>query len=308
MSEENIAKDIPLFLSAMNSLKTITKDSDAHIKGLMEKISTSEEDRNDGLSFLEMKFHLVLDYLINLTFTMILKINGKSLVEQPCIDRLVEIRTVLEKIRPINKKLSYQVDKLIKMASEAVEGQANPLSFKPNLNNLVNKDEEDSEGFEEEDGQKKDEVYVPPRVTAVPYDEEEDKQKKKMEKARQKSLNNALLQDLRNEYSEAPEEIRSGRNGNMRAKLQKKEEERQRFEEDNFRRLTVTKKDRMMKRKLNDLDTVVKLDSFHGAGDDDSDSDMGDDRYNPKKKKGKGKKDKFKKKISGGGSGKKRRR
>ena len=290
--ENDIAKEIPLFLSALNSLKTDTKDSDSHIKGLIEKISADDQDRSKGLSFLEMKFHLVLDYLINLTYSMILKLSGKSLVDQPCIERLVELRTVLEKIRPINKKLSYQIDKLIKMVSISEGGNSNPLSFKPNLDNLVNKDEEVEESDGDDNSQNKG-VYVPPRVTAVPY-EEEDKTKKKMEKARQRSLNNALLQDLRDEYSEAPEEMRFGRNTNAKAKLQKREEERQRFEEDNFRRLAVTKKDRLMKRKLNDLDTVVKIDSFHNQ--DDSESDGG--AYRPTQKKSKGKKkDKFKKKA-----------
>ena len=290
----DIAKEIPLFLSALNSLKTDTNDSDSHIKGLMEKISAGDQDRSNGLSFLDMKCHLILDYLINLTYTMILKLSGKSLVDQPCIERLVELRTVLEKIRPINKKLSYQIDKLMKMASTSDGGSSNPLSFKPNLDNLVNKDEEDEESDGGDDDTKnKQGVYVPPRVTAVPY-EEEDKMKKKIEKARQRSLNNALLQDLRDEYSEAPEEMRFGRNTNAKAKVQKREEERQKFEEDNFRRLAVTKKDRMMKRKLDDLDTVVKIDSLNNEDDSASDDGM----YRPGKKKSKGKKnDKFKKKA-----------
>lgn len=289
----DIAKEIPLFLSALNSLKTDTNDSDSHIKGLIEKVSADDQDRSNGLSFLDMKCHLVLDYLINLTYSMILKLSGKSLVDQPCIERLVELRTVLEKIRPINKKLSYQIDKLIKMASMSEGGSSNPLSFKPNLDNLVNKDEEDDDSDGGDNDKQSKGVYMPPRVTAVPY-EEEDKLKKKQDKARQRSLNNALLQDLRDEYSEAPEEMRFGRNTNAKAKLQKREEERQKFEEDNFRRLAVTKQDKMMKRKLNELDTVVKIDSFNNEDDSASDDGM----YRPGKKKSKGKKnDKFKKKA-----------
>jgi len=288
-----IAKEIPIFLSALNSLKENCKDSDAHINGLIANLTTEQQDRNNGLSFLEMKLHLVLDYLINMTYTMILKVNGKSLDDQPCIQRLIEIRTVLEKIRPINKKLSYQIDKLIKMVLSSTDDHSNPLSFKPNLENLMNKDEDEDQS--EEEKEEKQNVYVPPRVTAVPYEEEnKTKQERKMEKARQRSLNSALLQDLRAEYSEAPEEIRSGWGGNMRAKFQKREDEKQKFEEDNFRRLMVTKKDKIMKRKLDDLDTVVKIDSFRG-GDDSGSEDDGMHQF--KKKKGKGKKDKFKKKI-----------
>lgn len=303
MTEEGIAKEIPLFLSALNALKTNLNDSDSHVKSLVTKITNDKTDRSKGLSFLDMKLHLVLDYLINLTYTMILKVDGKSLVGEPCIERLVEIRTVLEKIRPINKKLSYQIDKLIKMASSTdAEAASHPLSFKPNLDNLVGKDAEEDEHSEEEKGTGG--VYVPPRVTAVHYeDETKSKKEKQMQKARQRSLNSALLQDLRSEYCEAPEEIKSSRTGSMRAKMKQREEEREQFEEANFRRLAVTKKERMMKRKLDDLDTVIKIGSFHGV---ESAEESDDGMYRPSKKKGKGKKDKFKKKFTGGGKKKKK--
>lgn len=58
-------------------------------------------------------------------------------------DRLIYLRTVLEKIRPIDKKLKYQVDKVIRagVATVAEEGRAqvDPMSFKPNPENLTAK-------------------------------------------------------------------------------------------------------------------------------------------------------------------------
>lgn len=315
--EEGIAKELPVFLSTITTLKKQIADSNAHVKSLTKKVSQEAEDtdRSDGLSFLEMKVHLVLEYLINLTYTMLLKMDGHSLDGQPCIQRLVEIRTVLEKIRPINKKLTYQIDKLIKLATtDLSKGELHPLSFKPNLANLASKDEADDGGGDNEnndvdaDGRGTTEqqqgVYVPPKVTAVPYDEDNlSKKEKRMEKARQRSLNSTLLQDLRSEYGEAPDEIIDDRKGQRREKFKKREDERKRYEEDNMRRLTLTKNDKLLKRKMNELDEVIKLGSFHGAGGDDGGGDSGDSdsaMYKPKsKKKGKfpGKAKKFKKKM-----------
>jgi len=301
MLADVVAKDIPEFISILTSLNTHATDSASHIGQLRKRIHEEDVGRENGLSFLEMKCHLILEYLINLTYTMILKIDGHSLIEHPCIERLVEIRTVLEKIRPIDKKLSYQIDKLVKMATADInQSEKHPLSFKPNLENLVGKDEEEKDDDDDDDDADTPSVYVPPKVTAVPYDEESkaSQKVKKLEKARQRSLNKGLLEDLRAEYGEAPDEVKSMSVSNKRAKIKEKQEERERFEEDNMRRLAVTKKDKLMKRQLNELDEVVKLGNFKSMDDEESSSD---ERYQPKKKKKKGKfgakGNKFKKKM-----------
>ena len=60
------------------------------------------------ISLTVLHFQMV-DYLSNLTYVMLRKSFGKSIEDDPSIERLVENRTVLEKMRPIEKKLKYQV-------------------------------------------------------------------------------------------------------------------------------------------------------------------------------------------------------
>lgn len=55
---------------------------------------------------------------------------GKTIERDPSIDRLIEIRTVLEKIRPIDYKLRYQIDKLVKTAITGVSNSKDPINFK----------------------------------------------------------------------------------------------------------------------------------------------------------------------------------
>lgn len=89
---------------------------------------------------LELKFHLMLkyvsnmivwphlmslvySYLINLVQIMLLKAKGESILPPEgeggslAVDRLIELRVVLEKMRPLEMKLKYQIDKLVKAAS-----------------------------------------------------------------------------------------------------------------------------------------------------------------------------------------------
>lgn len=58
---------------------------------------------------------------------------GKQIERDPSIDRLIEIRTVLEKIRPIDYKLRYQIDKLVKTAITGAANVEDPINFRVRL-------------------------------------------------------------------------------------------------------------------------------------------------------------------------------
>ena len=58
----------------------------------------------------------MLSYCVNIVFYLLLKAEGRPVRDHPVVLRLVEIRTYLEKLRPVDRKLRYQIDKLVKMA------------------------------------------------------------------------------------------------------------------------------------------------------------------------------------------------
>jgi U3 small nucleolar ribonucleoprotein protein LCP5 len=296
-NEDVMAADLPQFHNMMNNLKTYVTESVTGITNLHNVITEGSRNRENGLSFLEMKCHLFLEYLINITYSMLLKLDGKPISGEACIEHLVEIRTVLSKIKPIEKKLKYQIDKLVKMSSgDGKSSEQHALSFRPNIQNLVGKDEESEDEHDEDE--EKTGVYVPPKLTAVPYEGDKlSREERKLEKARKRNLNSNLLADIREEFGDEPEEISDSRNRSMQRKLKEREDERERYEEDNLCRLTVTKKDKLMKRKLSMLDEVVKIGKYTGGDDDDSDDEAD---FEPKMKKGKkfgGGKGKFKKRM-----------
>lgn len=81
---------------------------------------------------------------------------------------------MLEKIRPIDHKLKYQIDKLVKTAATGTDAN-DPANFKANPDNLIgggDSEESDSDvDSESEVKQKKPTggVYVPPKLSAVHY-------------------------------------------------------------------------------------------------------------------------------------------
>ncbi|KAL9178800.1 hypothetical protein ACHAXT_003931 [Thalassiosira profunda] len=176
--------------------------------------------RTDGLDFLQAKNGLMLSYLIDLTVLMRCRLQRSSLKEgdgggdpdggdsdgdgstqkqsQPqqeaeeCLARLLETKTALEKLRPLEKKMRYQIDKLLALATlgagtfagagreeeeeeeereivgktggimdvagdgeDGEEGKAasDPLSFKPDLSGMMQMFQEDGD---EANGDEKD--------------------------------------------------------------------------------------------------------------------------------------------------------
>lgn len=125
------------------------------VENMLQRVKTGELTTEYGLSFLEIKYHMLLTYLINLTYVVLRKcsgmsfklnisyakpsihcvyssIAGKTIERDPSIDRLIEIRAVLEKIRPIDFKLRYQIDKLVKSAISGNSSSLDPLNYKVN--------------------------------------------------------------------------------------------------------------------------------------------------------------------------------
>ncbi|CAN0043620.1 unnamed protein product, partial [Hapterophycus canaliculatus] len=96
---------------------------------------------DDGASFLALKQTLLLSYCRELCSYAAAKGRGQALRGGGPAGRLVELRTVMEKLRPMDRKLKYQTDKMLRLATSsnadgtsaevAGDGDDDPLSFRP---------------------------------------------------------------------------------------------------------------------------------------------------------------------------------
>ena len=76
---------------------------------LLERAKTCPSLSGKGMDFLQAKHGLTLTYLVNLSYYILLKMRGVPVKGHPVLEELVKLRTLMEKMKPIDQKLQYQV-------------------------------------------------------------------------------------------------------------------------------------------------------------------------------------------------------
>ncbi|KAI0927999.1 hypothetical protein AcW1_005385 [Taiwanofungus camphoratus] len=251
------------------------------IKSLRVKQSTTSElDTKIGISLLSLKHHLMLSYLQSLVLVSSRRASGDSLTERapPAlpfsapdrgprgsgagdrVDSMIEARVVLEKIKVLEGRMKYQIEKLVRVAEEAPSASQNvvndPLAFRPNPQDLMNQESgsEDGEGGGGQDGQERDMIYRPPKLAPVPYMEP----RKDKDKSRRAPAPSALSTLAHLDPSKPYLESTSGL-GSTPALMSQRGRELQRiteFEEENMMRLVMKKRD-AKRRKQDEADLAL---------------------------------------------------
>nr|CAG4637492.1 EOG090X0IJO [Ceriodaphnia reticulata]SVE73302.1 EOG090X0IJO [Ceriodaphnia reticulata] len=246
--ENILAADLPLAVSNLNDIKTIVTQVNQMVRNIIDRIKNKEFPTTQGMSFLDVKNQLLLKYLMNLNCVSLKKVSGESIDGSPSIERLVEIRTLLERMRPVEHKLRYQIEKLLKIATAGKFEDSDPLQFKANPNNLISKMGNDSSSDEEDDQkEKKTGVYVPPRLVPMKYDGDEtadQRATKVAEKVRRHALSSSALQGLKEEYLDTPAEIVESTANSSKMSIARERQERQEYEETYFTRLPYSRQER----------------------------------------------------------------
>ncbi len=64
---------------------------------------------NKGMTYLEMKYNLLLSYCTFLAFYLLMKVEGREVKGHPVVVKLASIKALLEKLKPLDAKLDYQI-------------------------------------------------------------------------------------------------------------------------------------------------------------------------------------------------------
>ncbi|KAI8809985.1 Sas10/Utp3/C1D family-domain-containing protein [Cladochytrium replicatum] len=293
---ENDTVDTDAFVALVQDLTTNAQEVQGRVKSLLDRVRSNELPTSKGISLLDVKIHTLLSYITNLTYLILRKSNGSSIFQHKCVDRLAELRVVLEKVRPLELKLKYQIDKLVSLATtrpENKEGGAkegakkdtiaavveDPLRFKPNPMNLVSKSRDvgrsrggDDEGEPEHTG-----VYKPPKLVPMRYDDDPKQaaSSRLSARMRERASRSRLMGELAYEFGDRPEELTAEGSGRL-AKFanagnadDERWAERERYEEENFVRLAVTKEDKKyMRRKTKEQGISTFDDEFSNLQSD----------------------------------------
>jgi U3 small nucleolar RNA-associated protein 3 len=120
--EEAVLKDAPELLSLLQDLAGSFHEVRTRTSPLLAELHSGGLATDAGISYLETKHMLLLMYCLNSLFYVLLKLEGRPVSEHPVITRLVTIKAFLEKLRPIDKRLKSQIDKLLRASEFAYRG------------------------------------------------------------------------------------------------------------------------------------------------------------------------------------------
>ena len=291
--------DIQKHKEMLSDVIKTSKQMEANIDLLIEKIN-SGPDTSQGISFLDLKNDLLMDYNLNLIYLMYKKSCEGKIENDTAVERLCHLRTVLEKIRPIEHKLKYQIDKCVSVAETGHIDSNDPSRFKPNPEQLASKfgdDEDDSSDNEEDDEEanadKSNKKYVAPKNVPAYFEgdkSQEEIESEQMAKKKKTALSHSMMRELQHQLYDTPEEI-SHEADVKKQKYIAKQREKELYEEDNFIRLPVTKAERQAKKNvftvsnIGDSITSFGNNDFEGTGVGGKKRKRGNDAKGNKSKK-----------------------
>lgn len=260
LNEEILARETPQLVALLKEMKDGLDTVRSKVQGLTQKVKQSQLPTAEGMSYMEAKHLLLLNYCQSIVYYILRKAKGLSIEGHPVIRSLVEIRLFLEKIRPIDKKLDYQVQKLTRAAAGVAPAldktlqvheeqkktesrEEDPLRYRPNPDLLVSKT---SQAQKDVGG-----VYRPPKFAPTTMDDDKMSKQEKQALRRDKELlrrtkQSSYMKELMDELEDKPEEVRElfGSESRELSRYITKREEQARQEEELFNRAPVTKREK----------------------------------------------------------------
>ena len=272
MTEADVlAADLPKFHELLQSIRQVSVDVFPIFSKLTDRVNNGTLAIGNGISLLDVKNNSLLLYLVDIITIVLRKVNGLKLANSEAVARVVELRTVLEKLRPLEQKLKYQIDKVVQAATSTTkESEPNPLKFKPNLDNFKDSSEEEveEEHLDEDMETKK---YVPPHIAATEH-QEQNKRLARQEKAKRNALTkSSVIAELIEESSDMPVEY--SHQSYTKNKAFKMQQERKEYEEANFTRITLSRKQKALENSLfrkSELDTITSFGNIDILHNDDN--------------------------------------
>ncbi|KAI3988690.1 hypothetical protein MKX01_027054 [Papaver californicum] len=248
---ERTSKEAPQLCALLKEMKEGLDLVRSKVQALTLKVKENQFPTTHGLSYLDAKNFLLLSYCQCVVYYLLRKAKGLSIEGHPVVRSLVEIRLFLEKIRTIDKKQDYQIQKYIRGNANAEEKEdtnkeqadtsnksVDILSYRPNPD-LIKPKPINPQG---------DDKYVPPKFVPTAMEEEKLSKSEKLAQRRDKQIlrqanQSTFMRDLLNNMEGKPEEVREVVGAESREAIQYREKmnKRARQEEEIFTRVPLTK-------------------------------------------------------------------
>jgi hypothetical protein len=228
--------------------------------------------RDPGLDYLATRLELLLSYCIDVSFYLLLKVEGGAAAARPVLSELLTTQGVMGRMRPMDVRMQHQLNQLMHLIESedpssmgAVEktprGRVEVASFdateeelRPRPSNLIAtqpRAQADEHGGAEG-------IYRAPKMATVQFDNgsrESEKKARRLTRLRRNLHKSEALRSVRSDVLGMPEEVAGGVGGvaglagDKMRELRMRDEAAQAWEEQNYVRRQVTKKDRQARKR-----------------------------------------------------------
>ncbi|XP_027356051.1 neuroguidin [Abrus precatorius] len=261
INDDTTQKEAPQLAVLLKEMKEGLDAVRRKIQSLTAKVKEGQYPTADGFSYLEAKNMLLLNYCQSLVYYLLRKAKGLSIEDHPVVRSIVEIRLYLEKIRSIDKKQQYQIQKLMKASENAarsdIQSEKETIAsnksedvskYRPNPDMLVSKLD-----LTLQDGN---DSYQPVKFAPTSMDLDKASKHEKNALRREKEIlkqakQSDYIRTLMNDMEERPEELRDFEGTSREVdRYVAKMEERAQQEEELFTRVPLTKQERKREKYL----------------------------------------------------------
>ncbi|CAK9270798.1 unnamed protein product [Sphagnum jensenii] len=111
---ELLMSDAPELVALVTELRDGLHELHTKIQPVMDKVKDGLQATKEGMNYLEVKHVLLLSYCQSIIFYLLMKAEARSVRDHPVIARLVELKMLVQKLSPIDKKLQHQLERLLK--------------------------------------------------------------------------------------------------------------------------------------------------------------------------------------------------
>ncbi|KAL9229211.1 hypothetical protein vseg_004700 [Gypsophila vaccaria] len=282
INREKIHSEVPDMVKVLKEMKEGLDKVTSKVQSLTAKVKEKQFATAEGIDYLEAKHLLLISYCQSLVYYLLRKAEGLSIEGHPVVQSLVEIKLFLEKIRPIDKKCAYRIERLLRTSAtdavkvdEAIKGAEETkksedlLKYRPKPDNLISKI--DADGLDSKSDGHGHAVYQPPKLvpTSMEGDGVSSKYKKNAERkerdAGRKARESEFLRNMMDELEGKPEEVRErvGDDSVEFAKYARQWEKREQQEEELFSRAPITKAEKRQMKQIKRSNGLLGLADFY---------------------------------------------
>ncbi|KAL0322744.1 UNVERIFIED_CONTAM: Something about silencing protein 10 [Sesamum angustifolium] len=103
----------PELIGLLSELNDALEQLENKVDPLVDKIRERESTKKSGMHYLEVKQLLLQTFCQAITFYLLLKSEGQPVRDHPVVSRLVEIKSLLDKIKEMDENLPFDMEDIV---------------------------------------------------------------------------------------------------------------------------------------------------------------------------------------------------